>query len=165
MRDKDHTIVLDNPMELEPIFGTPYPSPLQESSKGREKRAMGDAVGIVHYGVNLVHIPPGEVSSQRHWHSKQDEFLYMLEGELTLITDGGEQVLKAGMAAGFLSNSGDGHHLRNDSASVASYLVVGDRVGGDVCHYSDVDLHGVVSSDGQSITFSHKDGHSYEEKD
>ena len=70
-----------------------------------------------------------------------------------------------GMAAGFLANSGDGHHLRNDSASVASYLVVGDRVGGDVCHYSDVDLHGVVSSDGQSITFSHKGGHSYEEKD
>ena len=83
MSDKGHTIVLDNPMELEPIFGTPYPTPLQESSKGREKRAMGDAVGIVHYGVNLVHIPPGEVSSQRHWHSKQDEFLYMLEGEVS----------------------------------------------------------------------------------
>ncbi|MBT6095861.1 MAG: cupin domain-containing protein [Rhodospirillaceae bacterium] len=157
MNDSKSKIVLADPMALEPAMGTIYPAPLNESSKGREKRAIGDALGLTHYGVNLVHVPPGEVSSHRHWHSKQDEFVYMLEGELTLITDAGEQMLRPGMAAGFPADNADGHCLRNDSAAVAAYLVVGDRVPGDVCSYSDIDLHG-VSSDGRGMAFTRKDG-------
>ncbi len=163
MTDKAKANILTDPMALEPTMGTIYPPPLNETSKGRKKRAIGDALGLTHFGVNLVHVPPGEVSSQRHWHSEQDEFVYMLEGELTLITDAGEQSLRPGQAAGFPANKADGHCLRNDSDAHAAYLVVGDRPPGDVCSYSDIDLHG-VSSDGRGIAFTRKDGSPFENK-
>jgi uncharacterized cupin superfamily protein len=153
--------VLDDPMTLAPRIGTGYPEPFSDVAPTREKRAMGNALGLTHYGVNIVHVPPGEGSAQRHWHTEQDEFVYMLEGELTLITDDGEKILTAGMAAGFPAGSTDAHQLVNKTDAVAAYLEVGDRVPGDSCNYPDIDLHG-QSSDGLSMTFVHKDGTPYE---
>ena len=94
----------------------------------------------------------------RHWHSKQDEFVYVLEGELTLVTDQGEQVLRAGMAAGFAAGSGDGHHMVNRSDATARYLEVGDRRPGDAVTYPDIDL---VLADNATDVFTHKDGTPY----
>ena len=138
--------------------GTSYPEPFRSMVGERRKRALGDALGLTNYGVNLVELPPGAMSSMRHWHSRQDEFVYVLEGELTLITDAGEQLLRAGMAAGFAAGSGDGHHLINRSDAPARYLEVGDRTAGDAVVYPDVDLDLPVDiADG----FLHKDGTPY----
>jgi uncharacterized cupin superfamily protein len=120
--------------------GTNYPEPFAAAVAAREKRALGDALGLGNFGVNLVRLGPGVVSSQRHWHTAEDEFVYVLEGELVLITDGGEQSLRAGMAAGFPAGVADGHHFVNRSAADAVYLEVGDRRAGDEVDYPDIDL-------------------------
>ncbi len=136
-----------------------YPEPFRSLVGARRKRALGDALGLANYGVNLVELPPGALSSMRHWHSKQDEFVYVLDGELTLITDQGEQVLRAGMAAGFAAGSGDGHHMINRSDAPARYLEVGDRASGDAVVYPDVDLD---LPDNATDDFLHKDGTPYD---
>lgn len=149
-----------DPFSLEPRLGSSYPAPFRDSCGAREKRALGDPLGITQYGVNLVRLPPGALSSQRHWHTKEDEFVYVLEGEVTLVTDGGEQVLRAGMVAGFPAGKADGHHLVNRSEAWAVYLEVGSRSDEDEAHYPDIDL-ALVRRDGQWL-FTHKNGDPWE---
>ncbi len=120
--------------------GADHPAPFAETISDREKRALGDALGLANFGVNLVRLPPGTPSTLRHWHSRQDEFVYVLEGELVLVTDGGEQLLTPGMAAGFPAGVADGHVLINRSERDALYLEVGDRSAGDEVDYPDIDL-------------------------
>lgn len=149
-----------DPMTVPERQGSSYPSPFRERVAGRIKRRLGDAAGIGQFGVNLVELPPGVESSMRHWHAKEDEFVYVLEGELVLVTDGGEQILRAGIAAGFPAGTGDGHQLVNRSDRVARYLEVGTRwPGGDGADYSDIDMV-VRVIDGQD-RFLHKDGTPY----
>src|SRR3546814_12976255 len=116
-----------DPATVEARKGSSYPEPWRSACGEREKQALGDALGLNAFGVNLVRLPPGALSSQRHWHSQEDEFVYLLEGELTLITDSGEQVLKRGMAAGFPAGKDDGHHMANNRKARAGYLEVGNR--------------------------------------
>ena len=134
--------------------GSGYPAPFNEKPGGRIRQRLGDAGGLSDFGVNLMSLPPGAWSSQRHWHTAEDEFVYVLEGELTLIEDGGETVLRAGDCAAFLKGSGNGHHMINKSGTVAVYLEVGTRSSADVTICSDIDMMS-SSADGR---FVHKDG-------
>jgi len=120
---------------------------------------MGDAAGLKNFGVNLTRLDPGSESSMRHWHTKQDEFIYVLEGEVTLVTDAGRQKLAAGMAAGFPAGAADGHQLVNETERPVRYLEIGDRAAGDGATYSDVDLAAHLV-DGKWV-FTRKDGSSY----
>jgi uncharacterized cupin superfamily protein len=137
--------------------GVGYPAPFAALSANRVRQRLGDAGGLRDYGVNLMRLPPGEWSSQRHWHSHEDEFVYVLDGELTLIEDGGETRLAAGDCAAFPKNSGDGHHMINRSARVAVYLEVGSRHADDLTTCSDVDM----MSNNRDGRFTHKDGSPY----
>ena len=139
--------------------GTAYPPEHAAICDGRIKRAMGDAVGLTHFGVNLVELPPGVYSSQRHWHANEDEFVYVLDGEITLITDGGEQVLRPGMAAGFPAGKADGHVLVNRTDRTVRYLEVGDRAAEEVVEYSDVDMR-LTRKDGKR-QLTRRDGTPY----
>src|SRR5260221_439665 len=123
---------------LEPIVGTLYPSPFDEPCRARERKRLGDAGGLKQFGVNLLRLPPGTWSSQRHWHTGEDEFVYVLTGEVTLVTDSGDEVLRAGDAAGFKANDGDGHCLQNRSAHDAQVLEIGTRVPESMGYYSDI---------------------------
>ncbi len=129
-----------DPATVEARTGTIYPEGLKGVVEGRSKQALGNAAGLTRYGVNLVTLPPGAASAHRHWHTHEDEFVYILEGELILVTDAGEQVLGPGMAAGFPGGVEDGHQLVNRSGAPARYLEVGDRDPADGAHYPDVDL-------------------------
>lgn len=120
--------------------GSGYPEPFRQKAKGRLKRRLGDAAGLTDFGVNLVRLPPGEWSAQRHWHTHEDEFIYVIEGEVTLITDAGEEVLRTGDCAGFPKNTPNGHHLINKSPNIAIYLEVGSRHAADICDYPDIDM-------------------------
>ena len=148
-----------DPKTVEGIKGTGYPEPYRSSVGRRSKRALGDAAGIENFGVNLVRLEPGGSSSIRHWHTRRDEFVYVLEGELALITEGGEQTLGPGMAAGFAAGAADGHHLVNKSGRAAIYLEVGDRSPGDDVTYPDADL--ALKHGPESYTFTHNDGRPY----
>jgi uncharacterized cupin superfamily protein len=117
-----------------------YPPEFAAPTKGRAKRRLGNALGLTQFGVNLVNIEPGAWSSQRHWHAEEDEFVYVLEGEVTLVTDEGEQLLGPGMAAGFPAGKANGHHLINRSKTSALYLEVGTRAPNEVAQYSDIDM-------------------------
>jgi len=140
--------------------GTGYPPPLDANCRRRSKRALGDAGGLTQYGVNLVTLPAGEWSAQRHWHSHEDEFVWIVSGELVLVTDAGEGVLGPGMAAAFPAGRADGHHLVNRSQADAVYLEVGSRRTEDHCHYPDVDLH--LEPDGKGDwRFTRKSGEPY----
>jgi uncharacterized cupin superfamily protein len=141
--------------------GSTYPKPFRQQVSKRIKRALGNALGLTHYGVNLVELGAGAWSSQRHWHSAEDEFVYVLSGELTLITDTGQQRLSAGMVAGFPAGKADGHHLVNESDDTAVYLEVGDRSDDDEVHYPDIDMMLTRPSAGRA--FCHKDGSPYDE--
>jgi uncharacterized cupin superfamily protein len=133
--------------------GTGYPEPFRGAVAGRRWQALGDAFGLTDFGVNLCILPPGTASSQRHWHTEEDELVYMLDGELTLVTNAGRQSLLPGMVVGFAKGRADGHHLLNESGAPARFLVVGSRHHGDECHYPDIDL--MVTADG---TFRHRSG-------
>ena len=145
-----------DPATIAEISQSGYPEPYRSRVAGRHRRRLGDAAGLTNFGVNLVRLDPGSESSMRHWHEKQDEFIYVLEGEVTLVTNAGRQKLGAGMAAGFAKGSGDGHQLVNESGKPAMYLEVGDRTPDDSANYSDVDL-AVRMIDGKWV-FSRKDG-------
>ena len=138
--------------------GCPYPPPFDEPIAGRIRQRLGNAGGLHDFGVNLVRLPPGNWSSQRHWHSHEDEFVFVLEGELVLVEDEGETLLRAGDCAAFPKNSGNGHHLVNRSDRLAVYLEVGSRHPDDVTTCSDIDLKS-ANADGR---FVHKDGSPYE---
>jgi uncharacterized cupin superfamily protein len=137
--------------------GTGYPAPFNQACAGRTRRRVGDAGGLEDFGVNLMTLPPGTWSSQRHWHSHEDEFVFVLQGELTLVEDTGQVLLRAGECACFPKGTGNGHHLRNDSSSEAIYLEVGSRHQDDLTTCSDVDL----KSSNRDGAFVHKDGTPY----
>lgn len=149
-----------NPQEIEPRTGTGYPEPYRENVVARRKRVLGDAFGLTRYGVNLVELSPGTWSSQRHWHTHEDEFVFVISGELTLITDAGEQKLGPGMVAGFPAGDSDGHHLVNKSGETASYLEIGDRNPQDEVFYPDIDLLYKANTDGEH-EFTNRDGVPY----
>src|SRR6266852_797088 len=117
--------------------GSGYPEPFKSRMGDRVKRRLGDACGLTQFGVNLVTLGPGGQSALRHWHTKEDEFVYVLAGEVVLVTDGGEQVLTAGMCAGYPAGKEDAHHFINRSAAPAQYLEVGTRVADDNAFYPD----------------------------
>jgi uncharacterized cupin superfamily protein len=125
---------------IAPIIGTLYPSPFDQPCRARGRRKLGDAAGLTQFGVNLLHLPPGAWSSQRHWHVAADEFVYVVSGEVTLVTDGGDEVLRAGHAAGFKANDGNGHCLQNRSGSDVYVLEIGSRLADDSAYYSDIDM-------------------------
>ena len=126
---------------------------------GREKKPLGDLFSLSNFGVNLTRLAPGALSALRHAHSMQDEFIYVLEGEPTLVTDDGETELHPGMCAGFKADTGNAHHLINRSNADVVYLEVGDRAAGDSATYPDDDLHAVLVNG--NWQFSHKDGKPY----
>ncbi|HXL99120.1 MAG TPA: cupin domain-containing protein [Rhizomicrobium sp.] len=134
--------------------GSSYPAPFDEAVKDRVKQGLGNASGLTDFGVNLTRLPPGVWSSQRHWHSREDEFVFVLSGELVLVTDAGEETMRAGDCAGFPKNTPNGHHLVNRSGETAVYLEIGTRTPDDVCSYSDVDMH----LDRGKGTLTRKDG-------
>jgi uncharacterized cupin superfamily protein len=139
--------------------GSAYPAPFDEAVVGRAKRGLGDALGLTQFGVNLVTLAPGAWSSQRHWHVNGDEFVYVLDGEVTLVTDAGETLLKPGMAAGFSAGRANGHHLINRAAKPVLYLEGGTRAEHEEAHYSDIDLK-AHTVDGRFV-FMHKNGKPY----
>lgn len=120
--------------------GSRYPAPYDAPCRARRWARLGDAAGLTQFGVNLVTLEPGVWSSQRHWHAHEDEFVYVLEGELTLVTDAGEEIMRTGDSAGFKAGVRDGHCLKNLSAEPARFLVVGGRDDSDFGEYSDVDM-------------------------
>lgn len=136
---------------------TGYPEPHRTINQMRYNRRLGDHAGLKNFGVNLTRIVPGGQSSYRHAHSRQDEFIFVLEGEVVLQTNDGEQILKPGMCAGFPAGSGDAHRFINRSANDAKLLVIGDRSAGDEIAYPDVDMHAVLGPDG-GYRFSTKSG-------
>jgi uncharacterized cupin superfamily protein len=152
--------VIKNPKDVTPAIGTGYPPPHDEICNKREKHRLGDAVGLKNYGVNYVVLPPGQASAQRHWHEVQDEFVWVLEGELVLVTDAGEELLTPGMSAGFPGGEPDGHHLVNRTDKPAAYLEIGDRMPGDAGAYPDIDMRFQFDADGKP-QFLHKDGTPY----
>lgn len=137
-----------------------YPEPFASRMAGREKRQLGDAFGLANFGVNLTRLAPGAQSALRHSHTRQDEFIYVLEGTPTLVTDAGETILTPGMCAGFKAGNGDGHHLVNRSMADAVYLEIGDRSTGDIVAYPDDDIAAQMDSDGQ-WRFTRKNGTPY----
>ncbi|HEY3850312.1 MAG TPA: cupin domain-containing protein [Steroidobacteraceae bacterium] len=140
------------------VTGSGYPAPFDRPCAGRKRQRIGDAAGLSDFGVNLLRLAPGAWSSQRHWHSAEDEFVYVLEGELVLVTDAGEETLRAGDCAGFKAGIHDGHHLQNRTDRDVVVLEIGARkVEQDECDYPDIDLR-FLNGDGGYV---HKDGTPY----
>jgi len=139
-------------------FGTAYPEPFDAPCRARRRWKLGDAAGLDQFGVNLLRLPPGAWSSQRHWHTAEDEFVWVVEGEVVLVTDAGEEVLRAGDCAGFKAGVADGHHLQNRSDREAVLLEVGSRKPGeDGADYPDIDL---TLRPGEG-NYRHRDGTPY----
>jgi uncharacterized cupin superfamily protein len=143
-------------LDLPARQGTDYPPPHNAPCLNRIRRALGDAFGLSQFGVNLLDLAPGTWSSQRHWHEQQDEFVYVLEGEVVLVTDEGETVLRPGMVAGFRAGKANGHHLVNRSDKTVRVLEVGTRTVEEVAYYSDIDMMVRENADGWG--YSTKDG-------
>lgn len=139
------------------LKATRYPEQFAELVDGRTRQALGDAGGLTQFGVNLVELQPGAASSQRHWHSHEDEFVMVVSGELVLVTDEGETLMRAGDCAAFPAGRPNGHHLINRSWGPGVFLCVGSRIKEDAATYPDIDLH----YDGATGTYSHKDGTPY----
>lgn len=139
-------------------FGSGYPPPYDEPCKARRRWRLGDGAGLTQFGVNLLRLPPGAWSAQRHWHSAEDEFVYVLEGEVVLISDGGEELLRAGECAGFKAGEPNGHHLQNRTACEAVILEIGGRSPErDAVEYPGIDL----TLRAGSREFLHRDGTPY----
>ena len=137
-----------------------YPDPYRSRVSGRHRKRLGDAAGLKNFGVNLVTLDPRSESSMRHWHAKQDEFIYVLEGEVALVTNAGRQTLRAGMTAGFPAGKSDAHQLVNETDRPVVYLEIGDRTPDDSVAYPDVDLAARMVK-GKWV-YTHKDGRPYE---
>jgi uncharacterized cupin superfamily protein len=149
-----------DPLSLPESNGSTYPEPFLPMQKRRFNRRLGDRAGLSNFGVTMTRIQPGGQSSCRHAHSRQDEFVYILEGEATLETNAGQQTMKAGTCIGFPAGTGDAHRFLNKTNSDVVFLVVGDRTAGDEVAYPDVDLAGAPTADGK-YRFTKKDGTSY----
>jgi uncharacterized cupin superfamily protein len=132
--------------------GSGYPAPFRDLVRGRHSKALGDAGGLTQFGVKLVRLEPGAASSQRHWHEAEDEFVYMLDGELVLVESNGETRMVPGDAAAFPAGVADGHHLVNRTDRDATFLVVGTRASRERCHYPDLDLMFVADDVGERYT-------------
>ncbi|HEV2703448.1 MAG TPA: cupin domain-containing protein [Steroidobacteraceae bacterium] len=145
--------------EIAPIVGTLYPSPFHGPCRSRERRKLGDVAGLTQYGINHLRLPPGAWSSQRHWHTHQDEFIYVLSGEVVLVTEEGEETLHAGNAAGFKGGDPNGHCLQNRSQHEATVLEVGTRLDADAGIYSDIDM--LAPTGGKPAIYTHRDGTPY----
>ena len=152
-----------DPQQMDPVTGSTYPSPYDEPCQARQRWRLGDQAGLSQFGINLVRLPPGAWSSQRHWHAKSDEFVYILEGEATLVTDAGAEVLGPGDCAGFKAGDRDGHCLQNRSDADVVYLEVGTRLVDDEGEYSDIDMKFVFAA--RPSPFLHKDGTPYAPKE
>lgn len=139
-------------------LGCSYPVPFDAPCAQRARQRLGDAAGLTDFGVNLMRLPPGAWSSQRHWHAAEDEFVYVLEGEVVLVTDAGEELLRPGDCAGFKAGVKDGHHLQNRSAHAAVVLEVGSRrIAEDEGEYPDIDMRFLKGDAG----YAHRDGTPY----
>ncbi len=148
-------IAADLPERPKPTSG-----PFATRLSAREKRVLGDVFGLTNFGVNLTRLPPGGISALRHAHTRQDEFVYILEGEPTLVTDSGETPLKPGMAAGFKAGTGDAHQLVNRGKTDLVFIEVGDRSAGDRVAYPDDDVEAILGPDGK-YQYRHQDGTPY----
>ncbi len=146
-----------DPGTIESLAGTSYPAPFDKATQGRTKRRLTQALGLTRFGVNITEMAPGGGSALRHWHSHEDEFVYVLKGEVVLVTDDGEQTLRPGMCAGFPAGKPDGHCLQNRSDEIAVIIEVGSRDMDDACHYPDDDL---LCKPGryENAVFTKKDG-------
>ena len=142
--------------KLTPRTGSVYPSPYAEMMAGRSSLRLGDAGGLTQFGANLVILEPGALSSLRHWHEVEDEFVMVTEGECVLVQDAGPVVMRPGDCAAFPAGSTDGHHFQNRTEKVAKFLVVGTRAKAEVATYSDVDM--VVQMEDRRAKFTYKDG-------
>lgn len=142
--------------------GSMYPAPWAAQMAGRSSLRLGEAGGLTQFGANLVRLAPGAMSSLRHWHEKEDEFVWIVSGAVTLVQDAGETVMRPGDCAAFPAGVADGHHFVNRSDAEASFLVVGTDAPDEVAHYSDVDLKLTVT-DGRPV-FSRRDGGTIEER-
>jgi uncharacterized cupin superfamily protein len=138
---------------------TGYPAPFDRVVVGRERKRLGNAAGLDQFGVNLTTLKPGAASALRHWHQQEDELVYVLEGELVLIDDAGETLLKPGDAAGFKASDGNGHHLVNRTDRDARYLEIGTRSKHERVEYPDADL--LVIRDDEGARYTHKNGKAY----
>lgn len=140
-----------------------YPAPINQQCKGRHVRRLGEAVGLTQFGVNQVRLEPGAWSSQRHWHTHEDEFVQIISGEVVLVMDGGETLMRPGDCAGFRAGVEDGHHLVNRSASDCVFLAIGTRIDADGCDYPDIDMKALPERYDRlgTGTFVHKDGTPY----
>jgi uncharacterized cupin superfamily protein len=148
-----------DPNTVIPHNSSGYPEPYRSRVLPRVKRRLGDALGLTKIGVNLTTLPPGKESAMRHWHTHEDELVYILEGEVMLRTDAGEQVLRAGMCAGFPAGHADGHQLVNRSVHPALYLEISNRAGEeDTAHYSDSDVDMVWNGPQARGRFARRDG-------
>jgi uncharacterized cupin superfamily protein len=147
-----------DPASVEAISRSGYPEPYRSRVLPRLKRPLGDALGLTRIGINYTTLYPGRESAMRHWHTHEDEFVYVLEGEVVLRTEGGEQLLRAGMCAGFAAGRDDGHQLINRSAQPAVYLEVSNRDSADNAHYSDPDVDLVWNAPHARGTFTRRDG-------
>ncbi|HEX5340469.1 MAG TPA: cupin domain-containing protein [Gammaproteobacteria bacterium] len=147
--------------DITPRTSSGYPEPFRSRVVPREKRALGNAFGMDKIGVNLTRLPPGVESSMRHWHEHEDELIYVLEGELVLRTDMGEERLTAGMFVGFKAGNTNAHQFFNPGLETAVYLEISNRVPqGDRVHYADVDLLYGLNAQGHPV-YTHKDGTPY----
>ncbi len=149
------------PSEIAPVIGTLYPAPFDLPCRQRGRTKLGDAAGLTQFGVNLLQLPPGAWSSQRHWHSHEDEFVYVLSGEVVLVSDDGEETLRAGDAAGFKAGQQNGHTLQNHSENDVLVLEIGSRHGDDAVHYPDIDM--IAPAGGKPATYTLRDGTPYPE--
>jgi len=147
------------PADVPEKRGSIYPEPFRSRMGDRMKRRLGDACGLTRFGVNLVTLGPGGQSALRHWHTLEDEFVYVLTGEVVLVSNDGEQTLKPGMCAGYPGGRKDGHHFLNRSRAPATYLEIGNRTEGDTAFYPDDDLMWVEDENG--VFAAHKDGRRY----
>ena len=148
-----------DPATVDEVRSSGYPEPFRSRMGDRVKRRLGDASGLSHFGVNLVTLGPGGQSALRHWHTLGDEFVYVLEGEVVLVTNAGEQTLGPGMCAGYPAGRDDGHHFINRSTRPARYLEIGDRNEQDSAFYPDDDV-ALERVDGK-LRYIHKDGRPY----
>lgn len=150
-----------NPDQAPRGSGSRYPSPFDAPCRNRSWLRLGDAGGLTQFGVNELRLDPGAWSSQRHWHSHEDEFVYVLEGEVVLVEDAGETTLRAGECAGFKAGERNGHCLQNRSSAAATLLVVGARHADDHGEYPDIDLKFTAERSAHKGAFVHKDGSAY----
>ena len=150
-----------DPSTLPVLSGTTYPPPYDEPCRNRHRVRLGDVAGLTQYGVNLLRLEPGSWSSQRHWHTGGDEFIYVVSGEVTLVTDAGDEVLRAGDCAGFKAGDPDGHHLQNRSDQDATVLEIGTRAPGEAAYYPGIDLVANVVSPARPGGYTHTDGTPY----